>query len=447
LAQTAVSSAGIFSSAQSRSDGMQQLAWRLYLLSITTSFLVVIEPALCDLIFMIGLVVFGFSRPKTTSFLSGAATTGVLLYLIFSVISLFFVQYNPIGAYRAVLIEFYMIGLFVMTAYYARTRGDEAFRAILLALVIGGVLASIVTVVALLDLIPNSDIFYRGEGVRNRVKATFKDPNVFGPFLVPSILFVTWILVESKRYRFLALGVLGMLLISLVSTFSRGAWVHALFSLMVMAGALLALRSTSRAVFSIILYLAIAICLVVLLFLDRIVAGLADTFFADRLSLQSYDTTRFAFVADATVQILRHPLGIGPVQARFVYGYLPHNTFIAFAMHNGIFACIGLILIYGTSLFRCATKVMDQRPGWTKYALILSVLMGLLVLMMVVGAIHWRHMYVVCGLAFGVYASDRALPEGRLWPRKQVLPTRSRPTGLIFNRPNQANHIGHWSEH
>lgn len=416
MARAAVTEAPYPSALTRRSDGMEELAWRFYLLSIATSFLVVIEPALCDLIFVIGLVLFSLSRPKMTTFLSGSATLGVMLYLIFSVVSLFFVEYDVFRAYRAVLIEFYMIGLFVMTAYYARTRGDEAFRAILIAFVIGGIMASIVAIIALLDLVPNSHVFFRGEGVRFRVKATFKDPNVFGPYLVPSILFLTWVAVESRRFRILACGVLMLLLVSLVATFSRGAWIHTLFSLMVMGGSLLALRSTSRMAFNVVLWIAIVICLILLLFIDQIVARLADTFFAERLSLQSYDTNRFAFVLDATTQILRHPLGIGPVQARHVYGYLPHNTFIVFAMHNGIPACLGLILIYGSAMTRCIGKFLNQRPGWTKYALLLGVMMGLLVLMMVVGAIHWRHMYVVCGLAFGCYVSDKALPDGRLWP-------------------------------
>ncbi len=419
MAQGSVSDLSLLSRRRARSEALGELAWRIYLFSMAMSFFVVIEPALCDLIFFVSLIVLGFSRPVPVRFLSGTAITGVLLYLIFSVVSLFFVQYDAMGAFRAVLIEFYMVGLFVMTAYYARTRGDEAFRAILLAFVIGGAMASVVTIVALLDLVPHSDIFYRGEGVRYRVKSTFKDPNVFGPYLVPSILFMSWVAVESRRFRLLALGALGLLFVSLVSTFSRGAWIHTLISLMIMGGALLALRATSRMVFSVILWLMILASLIVLLFLDQIVAQLSQTFFAERLSLQSYDTSRFDYVLDATTRILEHPLGVGPIQARYLYGYLPHNTFVVFAMHNGILACVGLILIYGSAFSRCVGKVLNQRPGWTKYALLMAVLAGLLVLMMVVGAIHWRHLYVVCGLAYGAYVSDKALPDGHLWPPRR----------------------------
>ncbi|ABG33301.1 hypothetical protein CEP88_08525 [Roseobacter denitrificans] len=391
------------------SDALGALSWRVYVFAILLSFFVVVEPAPTDLVFMIAVAIFCFSRPVTTNFLSGSALLGIYLYLAFSVLSLVFVEFVFMFALRAVAIEFYMIGLFAMTAYFVKTRGDAAFATILGAMAIGGVLASFVTLVALFDLIPNSEILFRGEGARNRVKATFKDPNVFGPFLVPGFLFLTWVVVESPRFRLWALGAMGLVTISLIATFSRGAWVHAFISLSVFSLALLVYRPTARATFTAIVWFAIIVCCVILLFLDQITARLADSFFAQRLSLQTYDTSRFGYVADAARQIWEHPLGIGPFQARYVYGYLPHNTFVAFAMHNGLFACLGLILIYGSAMARCIVKVVDQQPGWTKYALVFSVLLGLLVLMQVVGSIHWRHMYLVCGLAFGTYTTNTLL--------------------------------------
>lgn len=402
-------------------DAMGERSWRIYIVAIFLSFLVVIEPAPTDLVFMIAVAVLCFARPVKTAFLSGTAWLGIFLYLTFSVLSLVFVQYVPIAALRAVLIEFYMIGLFVLTAYFLKIRGDRGFAIVLLALTLGAVMASLVAIVALADLVPNSHVFFRGEGVRFRVKATFKDPNVFGPFLVPCILFLVWVVVESLRWRIVALAALGLLMISLISTYSRGAWVHTLASLGLFSMALMAYRATARPTLTAIIWVFIVVLAVILLFLDQITTRLSDSFLASRLSLQSYDTSRFDYVADAAQQIWEHPLGIGPVQAPYVYGYLPHNTFVAFAMHNGILASLGLILIYAASMVRCAAKVLAQRPGWTKYALIFAVLAGLLILMQVVGAIHWRHLYLVCGMAFGTYTTDRLLSEAFDRPLRQIL--------------------------
>ncbi|MEO9652461.1 MAG: O-antigen ligase family protein [Roseobacter sp.] len=411
------------------SNALGEMSWRVYAFAILLSFFVVIEPAPTDLVFMIALGLFCFSRPTKVAFLSGSALLGVFLYLSFSTLSLVFAEYVPILATRAVAIEFYMIALFVLTAYFMKTRGDMGFLIVLFMLTIGGVLASCVAVVALLDLIPNSDILYRGEGSRFRVKATFKDPNVFGPFIIPSLLFVTWVIIESARFRVLALGAMGLLLISLFSTYSRGAWIHAFISLSFFSLALLIYRPTARTTLNGIVWIIIVIFAIILLFLDQITARLADSFLGQRLSLQSYDTSRFGYVADAASQIWQHPLGIGPFQARYVYGYLPHNTFVAFAMHNGVFACLGLVLIYGSAAVRCVVKIADQKPGWIKYALIFSVMLGLIVLMQVVGAIHWRHVYLLCGMAFGTYTSNRLLPDhlGQKKLRRSVVRKNLRP--------------------
>lgn len=404
--------------ARPMADKMTELSWRIYVLALGLGFFVVVEPAPTDLVFVVAVAVFCFSRPILVPFLSGTAILGVFLYCFFSFLSLIYVEYIPLLALRAVGIEFYMIGLFVLTAYFARTRGDQAFFVILSAFAIGAILASLITAVALLELVPNPEIFYRDEHAV-RIQATFKDPNVFGPYLVPSILFVVWIALESARFRMIAVAVLGMYLMSLISTYSRGAWVHAVISISAFSVVMLYYRRTAQPMLSGVIWLTIAVLLCVMVFLDQITARLADSFLAKRVTLQSYDQDRFSHLFQAIGVIWEHPFGIGPFQARPKYGYLPHNTFIAFAMSNGILASLGLALIYGASMTRCAAKVLDQKPGWTKYAMILSVVLGLLALMQVVGSGHWRHLYIICGLAFGSYGSNSVLPE--TWKTGQPL--------------------------
>jgi hypothetical protein len=419
-------------------DAAGELSWRIYLLAMALGFFVAFEPAPTDAVFMLAVGAFFLSRPTRVQFLSGTALVGILLYCFFSILSLLYVVYVPMLAVRAVLIEFYMIGLFVMTGYFTKVRGDHAFSSILLAFTFGGIMASFVTIAALLNLFPNPEAVYRGDGTDNvRVKATFKDPNVFGPYLVPCLLFVIWVIIESPRWRKLAYVVLALLLVSLFSTYSRGAWVHFVISLSVFSTVLLVYRDTARPVFTAVVWLIIAALIIVLFFLDPISARLSDTFFARRLSLQSYDESRFAYILEAAEQIWQNPFGIGPYQSRYKYGYLPHNTFIAFAMHNGFLASMGLFLIYCASMVRCGAKVLAQRPGWVKYALILSVLTGLLVLMQVVGSVHWRHLYIICGMAFGTYTSNQLLPDYLLRRRPRFGSRRASPAAVRLGRPSE----------
>jgi len=385
---------------------MSLLSWRIFLFCMFLSFFVVVEPAPTDLAFFIAAICLGFVPLVRARFLNGIAVVGIILYLVSSINSLFFVEINFGFAMRAVMIEFYMIGLFVMTAYFCATKGDEAFFWILMALLIGALLSAFVGYLALADVVPNSDIFFRGEGERNRLKSTFKDPNVFGPFLVPSILFSAWLMVSSRKFYRFGIFCLGCLLLVLVATLSRGAMVHAAISLFILMITLLIYNRSAHPTFLALLAVSAMVCFTGLVFMDQIVSALEGSLFADRLSLQGYDDSRFSHVADATTHILENPFGIGPGQARYRYGYLPHNTFVAFALHNGIAASLGLLLIYMASMARCLMKVLEQNPGWTKYAFVLAVLAGLLVLMQVVGSTHWRHLYVICGMAFGIYSTD-----------------------------------------
>lgn len=385
---------------------MGRLSWRIYLFAIFISFFVMIEPAPTDLVFFIALGCLLFTPMQGPRFLSAFALFGIGLYLIFSVNSLFYVEYNFTGALRAVLIEFYMIALFVVTAYFASRKGDAAFFWILMALTLGAIVSAVIGYLALADVVPKSDIFFRGEGLRNRLKSTFKDPNVFGPFLVPCVLFAAWLMVSSRKFMKFGAFAFAFLAVVLVATLSRGAMIHLAVSLFLLMIALLIYNRSARPTLLVFVAAASMICVVLIFFAQEIVAALEGSLLGSRLSLQSYDDSRFSHVADSLNHILEHPLGIGPVQARFKYDYLPHNTFVVFALHNGIPSAIGLALIYFAAMGRCLMKVFDQNPGWTKYAFILAILAGLLILMQVVGAIHWRHLYLVCGLAFGVYVTD-----------------------------------------
>ncbi|MEL7166216.1 MAG: O-antigen ligase family protein [Pseudomonadota bacterium] len=414
-------------------DRAAVLSWRIYLLCLFLSFFVMIEPAPTDLVFFIGFACLLLTPLQGGRFLSAFAVVGVALYLIFSVNSLFFVDIAFILSLRAVAIEFYMILLFLVTAYFVAHKGDEAFFWILMALTLGALVSAFIGYLALADAVPRSDVFFRGEGVRNRLKSTFKDPNVFGPFLVPSILFTAWLMVSSRKFRVFGAVSFGMLLVVLIATLSRGAMVHVAVSLFIFFIALLIHNRSAKPTFMVFLVGSSMVCIVVAFFVEEIVQALEGSLLASRLSLQSYDNSRFSHVASSVQHMLEHPMGIGPFQARFKYGYLPHNTFVAFGLHNGIPAAIGLALIYLAAMGRCFMKMIDQKLGWTKYAFVFAVLAGLLILMQVVGTIHWRHMYVVCGLAFGVYVTDAPtdIPD-RLRARWQAV--RPRRPGWLLRR-------------
>ncbi len=60
-----------------------------------------------------------------------------------------------------------------------------------------------------------------------RASGTFKDPNVFGPFLVAPILYMAHVALERSWTRMLVpLAVAGFLALAVLLSFSRGAWMN-----------------------------------------------------------------------------------------------------------------------------------------------------------------------------------------------------------------------------
>nr|WP_255455352.1 O-antigen ligase family protein [Salipiger sp. PrR002] len=249
-------------------------------------------------------------------------------------------------------------------------------------------------------------------------------------------------MVSSRKFWRFGLFSLVFLLVVLIASLSRGAMIHAGISLFLMMIVLLIHGRSARPTFLTFIGLCVLVCVVALTLMDQITAALDNSLMGQRMSLQSYDDTRFSNVADAANRVLENPLGIGQGQSRYLYGYLPHNTFVAFALQNGIAASLGLLLIYLAAMGRCLVKVLDKQPGWTKYAFVLSILCGLLVLMQVVGSSHWRHLYIVCGLAFGNYRTDAPTDTGEQWRPSYMRRMSARP-GLLYRllTPERDRHV------
>ncbi|MEL6465516.1 MAG: O-antigen ligase family protein [Pseudomonadota bacterium] len=388
--------------------GWMSLAWSLYLLCVGTSFFVIVEPAPTDAIFVLVLGTLLLAKLKPVRLIGPVETIALLLFVWFTLLSLSVGEIlHLFSALRAAGIQIYMVLLFVVTAYFAHIGGDRAFRTILTALAVAGFIAGLIGLMAYMSLIPSgiSWLFFRDE-FQTRVSSTFKDPNVLGPFLVPTVLFTLWLAISSPRFRIRAFVACAVCFLCLVITYSRGAWVHMAMSGLLFGAILLVYRRTAFSTFSCILAALIAALLAASILNSEIQAWFEASYLGTRLSYQDYDQERFAAMALAFGWIAEQPFGLGPNQVSAHYGRYPHNTPINLAVNNGVFAAIGFVLLYLAAVTRCLVKTVKNRPGWIKYAFVLSILAGLMVLINVVPALHWRHMYVVLGLAYGQYRSN-----------------------------------------
>lgn len=232
----------------------------------------------------------------------------------------------------------------------------------------------------------------------SRASALFKDPNVYGPFLIPIAVILLEEMIAPRLLRIrLATGfaLLAILIIGLIFSFSRAAWANMLLSTAVMlAILLLRQRHTGR----LILVLGGLGVVGMVVMAVVVFSGQAD-FIGQRAQLQQYDSERFG-AQRAGVEIASHyPLGVGPGQFMYHHPVETHSTYVRVLAEQGP---LGLALWLTLCLLTLGLAIGNALAGRSAAgigsAALLGAWCGLLFNSVVVDTLHWRHLWVVLGL-------------------------------------------------
>ncbi|MDX2308535.1 MAG: O-antigen ligase family protein [Hyphomicrobium sp.] len=297
---------------------------------------------------------------------------------------------------------------FVIAAFVAK-RPERHVTIIMTAWLAAALVAATAGVIGYFGLLPGSEIFTKF----GRAAGTFKDPNVFGPFLVPPLLFCLHTAINGSAARaILALGVSGFLAVAVLLSFSRGAWMVLALSTVVYAWLSYVTASTNRQRLRIIgLGLAAVGVGALAVFAALQIDGVSDLL-AQRASMtQSYDVGpdgRFGGQQKAIGLILDHPLGIGAQQFAPVYHHEEvHNVFLSIVLNAGwlgggmYWIAVALTIVLGA---RHVLRASAMRPMFIiAYATFLATaLEGF-----IIDSDHWRHFYVLMALVWGLMAARR----------------------------------------
>lgn len=388
--------------------GLQSLSFTLILLSLATGFLVVIEPAPTDLFFALGvgvLLLVGVSRIYVPSDLN--AVYGLLFaYVVLSALSLFQANVFLFGL-RYLLITLYLMVIPPVMVHFSVLMGRIAADRMQLAFTVGATLSAIIGLLALMKLAPGPVTLYFKADDGLRLSPLFKDPNVFGPYMsAAGLLLVSRMCCPDAKHRLAGFALAGFILLMMFLAFSRGAWINsAIAGTVFVMGMLIFGRSWKQIKWVLVLLLFAGV--VVLgagpFLLDEL--GLTD-FLADRARLQGYDSHRFENWSNAYQVIKIDPLGIGPGHyvgrndfAQSAFDLATHNLYLKVAVENGwlgffsFFGAIGsLLVILFVSLFRPDARLPIRM-------MLFAIILGQLANSLVVDSLHWRHLFVVLGLA------------------------------------------------
>ena len=273
------------------------------------------------------------------------------------------------------------------------------------AYVLTATIVSLAGIAGYLNLFPGAhDLF----ATYDRALGAFKDPNVFGPFLIwPALVVLDRILV--RRARIADVLIAGILLLALLLSFSRGAWFHFAVSCIVMIGLAFVTAETLGARLRIFAMSTIAVAALAAFFVIALSFESISDMFQERAQLvQSYDVGsggRFWLQGLAITDLLNFPNGMGPFEFSRVHGLQQHNVYLqAFLVYGWIGGMAYLTLLAAT--FWTAMRTVFVRTPWQPYLICaFAAFVGEAAEGFVIDTDHWRHFFLLLGMIWGLGAA------------------------------------------
>ncbi|MCB1508778.1 MAG: O-antigen ligase family protein [Hyphomicrobiaceae bacterium] len=281
-------------------------------------------------------------------------------------------------------------------------RGEMIFTAYLC----GAIFAAFAGIIGYFDIAGTGELFTRF----GRARGTFEDPNVLSPFLVPPVLWCVQKILRGPFRNMLIFGPpLALMLFALLLSFSRGGWGHTALSILILSSLWLFLARDARLSMRIVGFGFAGVVLIGVGLAAALTVPQISDLMQDRASLsQDYDTGtlgRFGRHILGAELGLERPYGIGALEFARLFPEDPHNVYLNAAMSYGwlgFFSYVSLILI---TLWRLFVTVM-QRADLREISIpILAGFFPLTLMGTFIDTDHWRHFYLMLGLAWGVIAT------------------------------------------
>lgn len=313
--------------------------------------------------------------------------SGLWIFILANLISMMGVAAEP-SSWRFMLITFYLLFLFLFVRLYGQN--EKAIKVLLSGYLISAAVNAALVISGLSGLgFASSMVGWSIRGV-----GFFKDPNVFGAYMASAALIAMDRIVQSKGrwHRVVGYGVLAFLLgFTAVYSLSRAVWVSLVVSSGIYAWLLARQAPRSSAV---VLMLLLILALAAVFFLQ---SSQMASFVSEHMRLQDYDQARFGNQYQGLISGLSQPLGLGPA------GWPnAHSLFVKTLAEHGLLGLVSLgMVIVGCiwPLVRSIAAADDSRFGLSAQVL-LAILMGQLVNSLVIDSIHWRHLWVLLGIAW-----------------------------------------------
>ena len=275
------------------------------------------------------------------------------------------------------------------------------------AFIVGALQTSICGILGYADVAGLGEIF----SMYGRASGTFRDPNVFGPFLVLPALYLLYDLVHFGRWKLIKAPVYLVIMLALLLSFSRGAW----GSIVVGSVAVLAMsyittdsqRLRSRIVMGCVIFLiVVALILAVALSIDEVAKVFADRFVLQK-DYDSGPSGRFGNQLRAFPELLVRPFGYGPNRHGLFFPENPHNVYMMAFSSYGWFGGLTFMAFIASTFYIGFKNIFIRSPFQMHAIVISSALLPHILQGFQIDSDRWRHLFFLYGVTWGIAGINR----------------------------------------
>lgn len=371
---------------------------------VFTGSIVMFEPAPYDAILgLAGVLAFvlGLKIPRAMGPL-------VVLILLFNIGGLLNLTQPMIEAERARTFVAVSLFLAFTCVFFAATIAERPYR---LKLIVHATIGAAL-VAAVLGIVG------WGLGIEQltryaRAKGAFKDPNVFGPFLIlPILVLAREFMVKPVLQVWYKAIPLFVLLLGVLLSFSRAAWFLAIFCMAVVGMFVFVVERNALRRLRLVMIAALGTMAMVMGIGALLLDPDMGSFLAQRAKLvQDYDGARLGRLARHAIGFLwstEMPLGLGPLDFAHYYGEDPHNVYLKAVLGYGWLGFLAYVTLVVWTLKALFPLMLKKRPWQGIAQCVWATLLGHTVIGWIIDSDHWRHFFLLWGLAWGMIALDRA---------------------------------------
>lgn len=325
---------------------------------------------------------------------------------------------DPVASLRSLTVRLYMLASWVFFTCVIYEDPKRLLRLLFSGYTVAAIIAVTLGILGYYKLVPYTEQLLEF----GRVRALFKDPNVYGPFLIPVALYLVARLESATLIQKLFLiGIFAFLTFGILLGFSRGSWLNFAVSLLLYF-ILRLLTQTSARLKRQLLLQAGAVAMFSVLFVGWAINTNAIQSMVERRSkVQYYDVAeqggRFSRQLAVIDRALVTPIGIGAGQSgqKYYFSSEPHNIYLQLLIESGWIGALAFFAFLALTLRQSFHFIFQPSTIQAVYIAGFACFIGILVQSLFIDSTHWRHMYFLLAVLWGPLLAWRTDTRSHDW--------------------------------